>query len=598
MKNTMHKILLLTILSAAFSLALANNITVTNGSLTGRDDVNHFVLVKFTVGWENSWRASTPPNNIDAAWIFVKYKINGNYVSAAGATSSSTTIMVTSTASLRVGMPVAVTAGSGAFAAGTVVTAITNGTTFTVSAVPSTGLSGGASVVTGYAIWQHATINTIGYTAPSGSIITPASDGTGACIYRSTYGNSTFTAADAQLRWNYGANGLSDIAMVDIKVFAIEMVYVSTGSFTVGTGGTEIGSFSKGTWSSGAPIPFSIASENALTVEYMTGDLWYISSDYSGDHAGPIPAAFPKGYSAFYCMKYEISQQQYVDFLNTLTYTQQTTRTVNAPSSVAGTAAMFNVNAYDYSYRNGIDIMTPGVSSSTPAVYGCNLDGNVTAGETADGQNIACNHVCWADVAAYLDWSGLRPMTELEYEKACRGTMAAVPNEYAWGTTGIASLEYTLSNSGAANEVILTNYNINVGNADYGATTQNGTVIDGPVRAGIFAGTSGNSGRVTAGATYYGIMEMSGNLLELTVTVGHSAGRAFTGTHGNGALDAATGNADVSNWPGTNAAGSGFRGGSWYFDAPYLQVSDRKTAAMAEPSRDREIGGRGVRLAP
>ena len=30
-------------------------------------------------------------------------------------------------------------------------------------------------------------------------------------------------------------------------------------------------------------------------------------------------------------------------------------------------------------------------------------------------------HISWSDMSAYLDWSGLRPMTELEYEKACRG---------------------------------------------------------------------------------------------------------------------------------------------------------------------------------
>lgn len=36
---------------------------------------------------------------------------------------------------------------------------------------------------------------------------------------------------------------------------------------------------------------------------------------------------------------------------------------------------------------------------------------------------------------AYLNWSGLRPMTELEYEKSCRGERAAFANEMAWGDT-------------------------------------------------------------------------------------------------------------------------------------------------------------------
>ena len=49
-------------------------------------------------------------------------------------------------------------------------------------------------------------------------------------------------------------------------------------------------------------------------------------------------------------------------------------------------------------------------------------------------------------------------MTELEYEKACRGTMAPVADEYAWGTASIAGSAYTLENIGAANEGIETNW--------------------------------------------------------------------------------------------------------------------------------------------
>lgn len=70
------------------------------------------------------------------------------YTSAAGATSSSTTITVTSTAGLAVGMVPTVSAGVGTFAANTVIDSIVNGTTFTVSIAPSVALSGGASVVT------------------------------------------------------------------------------------------------------------------------------------------------------------------------------------------------------------------------------------------------------------------------------------------------------------------------------------------------------------------------------------------------------------------------------------------------------------------
>ncbi len=110
-------------------------------------------------------------------------------------------------------------------------------------------------------------------------------------------------------------------------------------------------------------------------------------------------------------MKYEISQQGYVDFLNSLTQAQATTR-------------KYNMTGTDYRYA---------------------ITGNVVGSYATTNPFVVCNFISWADLAAYLDWSGLRPMTELEFEKSCRGTLPAVPNEYAWGTTGIASSAYTLA---------------------------------------------------------------------------------------------------------------------------------------------------------
>jgi formylglycine-generating enzyme required for sulfatase activity len=280
-------------------------------------------------------------------------------------------------------------------------------------------------------------------------------------------------------------------------------------------------------------------------------------------------------------MKYEMSQQDYVDFLNSLTYTQQATRTAIAPNSTVGTY----INGTTNNVRNKIKISSSGVATTTPAIY------------VTDYPNVACNFLSWEDVASYLDWSGLRPMTELEFEKACRGTLSPVANEYAWGTTGIAGSAYTLSNPGAINEVIATNYSSTNGNVAYTLTIPLAGSIIGPLRAGIFAGTPGNTGRVTAGATYYGIMEMSGNVWERPVTVGNPTGRTFTGTHGNGIIDA-TGNADASAWPGADAIGAGARGGTWSNSASNLRVSDRLFAANTNTGRSANYGGRGVRLAP
>ena len=108
------------------------------------------------------------------------------------------------------------------------------------------------------------------------------------------------------------------------------------------------------------------------------------------------------------------------------------------------------------------------------------------------------------------------------------------------------------------------------------------------------------------GESYYGARALSGNLFERVVTVGHAAGRAFRGTHGDGQLNA-RGNAagpEVTTWPGssrrdgdfevTGALGSGLRGGSWTSPALRLRGADRAFAATPDPARR---GTYGVRLA-
>jgi hypothetical protein len=70
------------------------------------------------------------------------------YTSTAGATSSGATITVGSTTGLVAGMTLEVTAGVGAFAAGSTVLSVPTPTTFVASAVPTTALSGGATIIT------------------------------------------------------------------------------------------------------------------------------------------------------------------------------------------------------------------------------------------------------------------------------------------------------------------------------------------------------------------------------------------------------------------------------------------------------------------
>jgi len=404
--------------------------------------------------------------------------------------------------------------------------------------------------------WNHATLNWVdgtgsgdGHTEPANCDINSSNDNGaggsyGVFIHRDAdmvQGSVNYNGV--QLRWNYGVDGLVDGDSVEVCVFAIEMVYVPQGSFYVGSGGTESGAFYTYPTTTNA---YQITSEGAITVGTTAGNLYYNSS---GDQTGPIPAAFPKGYNAFYCMKYEITQAQYVAFLNKLNAIQATTRAYTAGG-----------------YRNGI--------TGTPGNY------------ITTNPYVACNSLNWADLAAYLDWAALRPMTELEYEKAARGTLTPAPNEYAWGSASITGAT-GISNPGLTNET--------ASNAGANCAYGNAAGVQGPMRVGNFG--QGVNTRTGVGAGYYGIMELSGNLWERCVTVGNAAGRAFTGVNGNGVINS-SGDADASNWPNTTATGAGFRGGNWFDGAVYMRVSDRYHAALTFEVRYYNYGGRGVRLAP
>jgi formylglycine-generating enzyme required for sulfatase activity len=380
--------------------------------------------------------------------------------------------------------------------------------------------------------WQHATLNYVdgtaandGHTQGAGATIKTGSDGKGAFIYRSGNGVGNVNFIANSLRWNYGVDGVADGDSVNICVFAIEMVYVPQGQFYLGSGGAETGGFY--TYPTIAN-PYLVSSEAAITVGQSAGNLFYTGS--YGDNSGPIPAAFPKGYDAFYCMKYEISQGQYAEFLNYLSSVQATTRFPNANGSV----------------RHTIGGTHPNFTASAP--------------------NRACNYLSNIDGMAYADWTGLRPMSELEYEKACRGgNQSPVALEYAFGSNSAVNTS-SVSNDGTATET--------AGNAGANMVYYNGSNL--LLRTGAFA--SAASDRLASGATYYGIMEMSGNVMEGCVTISYSQGRDnFTNVNGNGSLDA-TGNPNVTGWPLTGnqtTYGVGHRGGSLANDPINCTISNR-----------------------
>ncbi|MEM6345631.1 MAG: SUMF1/EgtB/PvdO family nonheme iron enzyme [Bacteroidota bacterium] len=494
----MYKTLYLFIaLLACLASLRGNNIQIDNVSLASQNTAQDFYMIQFDLSWDNSWRTSTFESNWDAAWVFVKYTVKDQQN------------------------------------------------------------------------WQHADLHYVngtsdGHNVPGNAVIRTmnntynTADGVGVMIYRATDGIGDISFPSVQIRWDYGDDGIGDDDIIEISVHAIEMVYVPQGPFYVGDGEGDFGQFEAG--NSGQP--FLISSENALTLggtninNLSNNDAINMlnADDFDYSTTRTLPAGYPKGFDAFYCMKYETSQEQYAAFLTQITSDQRNPR-----------SGPFYVNA-----TNVFPIR----------------DGNYYA--DAEFPHRPMHYVSWADISAYLDWSGLRPMSELEYEKACRGPRDAVNGEFAWGNASwyIPDGYYTYDGSGA-DEIITSGLGTNTGNAN---TTSQYSGSTDPVRCGIFAASAENKTRQETGATYWGIMEMSGNCYELVISVGNGNTRDFDGRHGDGGLQS-SGAASFSllqDWAFVSGIGVGFRNS---------EISTRYGANYNDDARQHWHGIRGVRSA-
>lgn len=591
-----------------FLPASGNNLRISNTRITNWDTAAGTVRVTFELAWDNSWRlpATLAPANWDAAWVFVKYR--AGYANAlftvASAASSATTLSVSSTADLRVGMPLRVTAGSGTLAANTIITAIdTANDEITINNGVATALSN--ATIEASRVWEHAWLNDTGHElttgfslqagladerASGGGFNATTNPGLGVLVYRSSPGSGNVSLT-VSLRWNYRLQGLLDPTILDLKANAVELVYVPEGSFAVGSGGTESGSFTAASSIAGATVSLTLGATapdlqgndgGSSATSLSARGQW----DLAGTSTASLAADFPYGYLGYYTMKYELSQQQYVDFLNTLGRNQQNARTATDLS--AGTTAVTNrfvlSNSSTVQNRNGIRCNAT-IAADDPILFYNDLNSNGTGGEAADGQFLACNYLSWADLAAWLDWAGLRPLTETEYEKAARGTENPTANAYSWGNTA-ATASTGISAGGTSTET-----SANTGNAVFG----NQGSVQGPMRVGFAATTF--SGKPAAGLGFYAAAEWSGNVWERAVTLGNADGRTFTGLHGNGLLPIA-GNADATNWPASTGSGAGYRGGDWNSSADRMRISDRLRADEVNANRESGSGGRGARTIP
>ena len=318
------------------------------------------------------------------------------------------------------------------------------------------------------------------------------------------------------------------------------------------------------------------------------GDTW----------SGQTSVDYPNGYKAFFVMKYEISQEQYVAFLNKLTAAQQRTRTIGASlGSLEEGMYVFGGVGTRAVGRNGIKLASIGADDA-PYVFANDLEPGNDYSQDGDGQTIACNFLNAGDMMAYADWCGLRPLTELEFEKMARRPYPEVSlrGEYAWNTNG----NFTPATGFQGETAGTKGEKVNGGNVNAGDQ------LKGPVRCGVFALPSGS--QVDAGASFWGVMELSGNLSELYYNV-NSEGRLFRGIsdkhHGSGKLDGSgKSNVDNNYWPEVPDAFA-LRGGSYRDVKERTCISDRErnarvysTTTEVNSLRDSTVTFRLGRTAP
>lgn len=276
-----------------------------------------------------------------------------------------------------------------------------------------------------------------------------------------------------------------------------------------------------------------------------------------------LPSRYANGVEGFYAMKYELTQEQYVTFLNQLNRAAQYTHTIGGLlDGIKEGEYVYGEDRNTPSFRNGIIVQERRLNSHDPYLFACNLNPDNVSNSLNDGQNIACNYLSPANLLAYADWCGLRPLSELEYEKMCRGIYPAKPGspDYAWGNK-VPQKATGWTDEGKETERPVSG---NV-NADHS--------LPGPARVGAFV-RSGE--RENTGCSVLGISGLTGNLNEIYVNT-EIFGKQFDGSvQGSGSLTV-DGNHTIDRkyWP-VEPEAYGVRGGDFSASFQELTVANRK----------------------
>jgi formylglycine-generating enzyme required for sulfatase activity len=318
----------------------------------------------------------------------------------------------------------------------------------------------------------------------------------------------------------------------DFKVYGIEMVYVPEGPFYLGDGTLESLPYTDWTLAESYEVISKADYRPFLTQQDVR-----------------INNGFPNGYEAFYCMKYPITQEQFADFLNILPKQDQLNilqMEENAIKMILGyiEPAIDLGTLPDRLYpfgdpetrRQGIRVT--GMNDVGSFIFSNDFDPSNPPDSENDGQNISANfkldmgeyqydavdRPVFESFLFYLNWAGLRPMTEMEYEKACRGPLYPVKHERAWGNA-----KYDLLSKdqfgffGIYDEITNDGYPYEESIAESGKVSN-----DFSYRVGMEAEPGDD--RFEAEASYWGILDLSGNGFPILVSVT----KQYLGYHGDG----------------------------------------------------------------
>jgi hypothetical protein len=408
----------------------------TNVTVAARDAKT--ATVRFDVLWEDSWRNAI---NHDAAWVFFKVRAN-----------SGSEWQHARLAADRVRNP----AGYGQAAIAPIAAAAGNALLHFQGRAADERIGGIESSPDTFTRAPAADTQ-IEFLVPAGS------DGcTGVFLRRATTGVGVLTAHGVTVVVDLASlKGVTDITQAQIRPFGLLMVYVAEGPFYLGTGGTEEKAFYAVEETGTKTPPYRVAGAGAIPTGRKAGQLW--ARGDAPEDGGEIPASFPNGYNAFYCMKKHITNRNWAEFLEILTPQQSDARYYEKCNRVV---------------RGG----------KTP-----NYTYKWSSGGARDGSGMRC--LSWEDGVSFAAWAGLRPLTELEFEKVVRGPRLPVPEEVGPSYWNVGSI----------------------------------------------------------GCWPWDAIKNWETHCERAVTVGNAQGRAFKGTHGGGTLTL------PADWPQADAVGGGFR---------------------------------------